>query len=237
MATAQQTLVRLAEDTGAYLERPVNLYIYGSARDLRGAMIFPQEWTGGVAFTRFGAIAIGISTGELDWGKRAIAHELAHLVVHQMTLNPYGDIPVWLDEGLAMYAEGEPESGLLPLLSKAVAEDRVASVRSLSSPFSAHAQEASLAYAQSYSLVEFLITTYGQVKMLELLDTFGQGSDYDDALKKVYGFDMDGLNQRWRDYMAVPAGAGEQAGLEPKPMEEFAGLTTIILGLAVGVGV
>jgi len=238
MAAAQQTLVRLAEDTGAYLEKPVNLYIYDSARDLRGAMIFPQEWTGGVAFTRFGTIAIGIPTAQLDWGKRAIAHELAHLVVHQVTLNPYGDIPVWLDEGLAMYAEGEPESGLLSSLNKAITEDRVASVRSLSSPFSAYAQEASLAYAQSYSLVEFLITRYGQVKMLELLDTFGQGSDYDDALRKVYGFDMDGLNQRWRDYMTAPAGAGGQAGLEPKPIEGFAGLaTTLILGLAVGAGV
>jgi len=234
MATAQQTLVRLAEDTGAYLEKPVNLYIYDSARDLRGAMIFPQEWTGGVAFTRFGTIAIGIPTAQLGWGKRAIAHELAHLVVHQVTLNPYGDIPVWLDEGLAMYAEGEPEAGLLSLLSKAIAEDRVASVRSLSSPFSAYAQEASLAYAQSYSLVEFLITRYGQVKMLELLNTFGQGSDYDDALEKVYGFDMDGLNQRWLDYMM---GVGGQAGLEPKPIAGFAGLTTLILGLTVGVGV
>ena len=226
MATAQQTLDRLAEDTGAYLEKPVNLYIYGSSRDLRGAMIFPQEWTGGVAFPRFGTIAIGIAPGELDWGRRAIAHELAHLVVHQVTLNPYNDIPVWLDEGLAMYAEGEPESRLLSLLNKAITENRVTSVRSLSSPFSADAQEANIAYAQSYSLVEFLISRYGQAKMLELLDTFGQGSNYDEALMKVYGFDMDGLNKRWLDYMTASAGVGEQAGLVPKPIKASAGLVT-----------
>lgn len=229
MATAHQTLNRLAEDTGAYLEKPVNLYIYGSSRDLRGAMIFPQEWTGGVAFPRFGTIAIGIAPGELDWGRRAIAHELAHLVVHQVTLNPYNDIPVWLDEGLAMYAEGEPESRLLSLLNKAIAENRVTSVRSLSSPFSADAQEANIAYAQSYSLVEFLISRYGQAKMLELLDTFGQGSNYDEALMKVYGFDMDGLNQRWLDYMTASAGVGEQAGLVPKPIKASTGPVTILL--------
>ena len=128
-----------------------------------------------------------------------------------------------------MYAEGEPESRLLSLLNKAIAENRVTSVRSLSSPFSAYAQEATIAYAQSYSLVEFLISRYGQAKMLELLDTFGQGSDYDEALKKVYGFDMDGLNQRWLDYMTASAEAGEQAGLVPKPVEASTGLATSLL--------
>ena len=63
-------------------------------------------------------------------------------------------------------------------------------------------RKSSLSYAQSYSLVEFLITSYGQGKMLELLNTFKQGSSYDGALEKVYGFDMDGLNTLWRDYVA-----------------------------------
>jgi hypothetical protein len=71
-------------------------------------------------------------------------------------------------------------------------------VRSLSSPFSAYAEESVLAYAQSYKLVEYLIDNYGREKMFELLLTFKQGSGYDDALEKVYGFDMDGLDALWR---------------------------------------
>jgi hypothetical protein len=201
MAATQQALGRLAEDTGAYLEKPVKLYIYASTKDLLGAMIYPQEWTGGVAFTRFGIIAIGISPDNIDWGKRAIAHELTHLVIHQVTLNPYNDLPTWLDEGLAMYNEGTLSPEFATYLSSAIAEDRLISVQSLSSPFSAYAEEATLSYAQSYSLVEFLITTYGQDKMLELLNTFRQGSGYDSALQTVYGFDMDGLDSLWRDYV------------------------------------
>jgi len=198
MSVAQQVLVRLAEDTGAVLEQPVNIYIYASAQDLLGAMIFPQEWTGGVAYTRFSTIAIGISPDSLDWGRRAMTHELTHLVIHQVVFNPYNDLPTWLDEGIAMYAEGALEPVLVALLDKAAAEDSLISVRSLSSPFSAYAEESVLAYAQSYSLVEFLITNYGQSKMLELLSTFRQGSGYDEALQKVYGFDMDGLDSLWR---------------------------------------
>jgi hypothetical protein len=201
MLTAQQVLARLAEDTGAELKKPVKIYIYANSQDLQGAMIFPREWTGGVTFARFGTIAIGIAPDTLNWGKRALAHELTHLVIHQVTFNPYSDLPTWLDEGLAMYAEGTLEPILAVLLYEAVAEDRLISVRSLSSPFSAYAEEASLAYAESYSVVEFLINSYGQSRMLELLNTFREGSSYDGALKKVYGFDMDGLNSLWREYL------------------------------------
>jgi len=215
MTTARQALARLTEDTGAYLEKPVKIYIYANSRDLQGAMIYPQEWTGGVAFTRFGIIAIGIELGNLDWGKRAIAHELAHLVVHQMTLNPYGDLPTWLDEGLAMYAEGEPSPEYVIYLNKAIVEGSLISVRSLSSPFSAFAEDAVISYAQSYSLVEFLISNYGQDKMLKLLNIFRQGSTYDGALEQVYGFDMDGLDALWRDYVDAPARPVKQAGLQP----------------------
>ncbi len=233
MTAAQQALARLAGDTGAELERTVKVYVYASFRDLLGSMIFPQEWTGGVAFTRYGTLAIGISPSELVWGKRAIAHELAHLVIHQMTLNPYNDLPTWLDEGLAMYAEGPLESGYVALLNKVVAENELISVRSLSSPFSAFAGEASLAYAQSYSLVEFLISSYGQGKMLELLNTFRQGSGYDAALDRVYGFDMDGLNNLWRDYVTMLAQLSQEKGVHPASIGAFAGLATApLLGLS-----
>ncbi|MBA7686018.1 hypothetical protein ES703_94450 [subsurface metagenome] len=200
MNVAQQALIRLTKDTGAELEKPANIYIYASAQDLLGAMIFPQEWTGGVAYTRHGTIAIGIAPDSLDWGKRAMTHELTHLVIHQMVFNPYNDLPTWLDEGIAMYAEGALEPVFAALLDKAIAEDNLISVRGLSSPFSAYAEESALAYAQSYSLVGFLITNYGQSQMLELLKTFRQGSGYDEALLKVYGFDMDGLDSLWRSY-------------------------------------
>ena len=201
VGSAQEALARLSEDTGAYLEKPVGAYIYANSRDLQGSLIYPQEWTGGVAFTRHGIIAIGIAPDNLNWGKGAMTHELTHLVIHQMIFNPYNDLPTWLDEGLAMYNEGALSSQEAAFLSKAIAEGSLISVRSLASPFSAYGEEALLAYTQSYSLVEFLIGNYGSDKMLELLYAFKQGSSYDGALGKVYGFDMDALNTRWRDYV------------------------------------
>jgi len=198
MSAAQMALSRLAEDTGAHPRKEVNLYIYASSQHLLGAMIFPQEWTGGAAYTRYGVVVIGINTSNLSWGKRAIAHELAHLIIHQMVLNPYNHIPTWLDEGLAMYNEGELGNTFIAYLEKGIRDDNLISVRSLASPFSAYADRSYLSYAQSYSLVEFLIDSYGEAKMLELLDTFSRGSSYDGALETVYGFDMEGLEDLWR---------------------------------------
>ncbi|MBI2979567.1 MAG: peptidase MA domain-containing protein, partial [Chloroflexi bacterium] len=225
MLASQQALARLTEDTGAYLKKPVKIYIYNSSRDLQGAMVFPREWTGGVTYSRYGIIAIGIAPNNLSWGRRAIAHELTHLVVHQMTFNPYGDLPTWLNEGLAMYAEGELEPDYTSLLTKAIADKSLISVRSLASPFSAYAGEASLAYAQSYSLVAFLVSSYGQDEMLALLNTFSEGSGYDGALTKIYGFDMDGLNTLWRDYAIKQyQPAGTKTAMSPASGKPSAGL-------------
>lgn len=201
MSAAQQALARLAEDTGASLEKPVKLYIYASQQDLLGALIFPQEWTGGINLPQYHVIAIGMAPSELEWGKTTIAHELTHQVIYQVTANPYNDLPRWLDEGLAMYNEGVIGPEFISYLIRAIAENSLISVQSLSSPFSANVEEAYLSYAESYSLVEYLISSYGQGRMLELLNTFRQGSGYDDALEKVYGFDMAGLNSLWRDYV------------------------------------
>jgi len=202
MTTCEEGLSRLTREVGTYPEKLIRIYVYASAGDLQGAMIFPQEWTGGTAFTEFGIVAIGISPDALDWGKRAMVHELTHLVVHQAIFSPYGELPTWLDEGLAMYNEGELSPSFQAWLDRAVAEDRLISVRSLCSPFSAEPEKAYLSYAQSYSLVAYLLNSYGQDRMLSLLTLFKDGSSYDGAMTQVYGFDIDELDRRWREESA-----------------------------------
>lgn len=205
MAAVQDSLDWLETDTGAHLRESIELYVYSSAADLRGSMVFPQEWTGGVAFTRYGRIAIGIGPANLTWGKKALAHELTHLVVHQMTFNPYGELPTWLEEGLAMRSEGPLGADFAGYLQTAIEGDGLISTRSLSSPFSAFADQSRLSYAESFSLVEFLVGSFGKDKMLQLLETFRAGNSYDGALMSVYGFDTDGLDRRWREEVGAPA--------------------------------
>jgi len=229
MNACQEGLARLTQDIGTYLERPIKIYIYASDSDLKGAMISSNEWSGGVAFTDFGIIAINIPPSELDWGKKALVHELTHLVVRQATFSPYGQLPLWLDEGLAMYNEGELDPVFRSYLEEAILEDKLISVRSLCSPFSAYSEKASLSYAESYSLVEYLLDNYGQDKMLNLLAVLKQGSTYDEALTAVYGFDMDGLDARWRAMLTIPVVPAPRAGLPPAVIAALAALATALI--------
>ena len=215
MNACQEGLARLTQSIGASLGRPVNIYVYASDNDLKGAMIFSNEWSGGVAFTDFGIVAIGISPSELDWGKGALVHELTHLVVRQATFSPYGQLPLWLDEGLATYNEGELDPFLRSYLDEAISKNELISVRTLCSPFSAYPEKAYLSYAQSYSIVEYLLDNYGQDKMLGLLALLKQGNTYDEALTAVCSFDIDGLDAGWRATLTSPAALSQKAGLPP----------------------
>lgn len=229
MDASQRGLLRLRSDIGTFPEKLIKIFIYASANDLRGAMIFSQEWTGGAAFTEFDTIVIGISPGNIDWGKEALVHELTHMVVHQAVFSPYGQLPTWLDEGLAMYNEGDLSFSFQSRLDEAAKADRLISVRSLCSSFSADPEEAYLSYAESYSLVEYLLNNYGQDKMLNLLTLFKEGSTYDEALSQVYAFDVFGLDTRWQETLVVPVVQPAKTWMHPALIAVLSALITVSL--------
>ena len=214
MEAAQQGLSTIEQDVGAIPEGNVRIYIYASAADLQAAQLFAPTWEGGVTFVGYDIIAVGVATSQLGYGQRAVPHELTHWIVGQLTSNSYGaGLPVWLDEGLATYGEGDVNPQYQDALQFAIQNNRLISVRSLSSPFSPNAQEALISYGESNSIVSFLIEKYGKDKMVQLLHVFQEGSGYDAALDQVYGFDQDGLDNAWRQSLGVAAGVAEAPAL------------------------
>jgi len=82
-------------------------------------------------------------------------------------------------------------------------------------PVLSYTDKARLSYAESYSLVEYLLDNYGQDKMLNLLNILKQGSTYDEALIEVYGFDINGLDASWRATLTNAVVLAQKAGLHP----------------------
>ena len=228
MDVSLQGIAKLGKDTGTYPDELVSIYLYASSNDLRGAMVFPQEWTGGAAFTEFNTIAIGISPENIDWGKEALVHELTHLVIHQSVYSPYGRLPTWLDEGLAMYNEGNLSYSFQSSLDDAIKNDALISVRSLCSDFSADPGKAYLAYAESYSIVEYLLVNFGREEMLKLLTVIKEGSTYDNALLQVYGFDVEGLDERWQETFKQELIEQEATIWHPALIAVLAALGTVV---------
>ena len=188
---------------GSQAEQPIKAFIYASSEDVQGAFLFANVWTGGRAYTSYNNVLITISPDRLDAEVTGLTHELAHLLVTEATFNCLAGLDPWLSEGLAVYSEGPVSEYYQDALDQAIDENKLISVRSLSSSFPAAHAGASLSYAQSRSLVEFLIDTYGWEKMRQLLSIFKDGSTTDRALRAVYGFDRDGLNQLWRQHIGA----------------------------------
>jgi len=201
---AQGGLDLLKRDAGLEPDAPIDIYIYGSNSDMRDAILYEPSWTGGMAFPEQNIVILGIAQSDLDWGRSSIVHELTHVLVGHLTFSCLSDVPTWLDEGLAVYSEGKLDPASQTQLDTAIRNNQLLSVRSLSAGFSEVADKAYLSYSQSYSIVKFLIETYGQNKMNALLIALRDGKTTDEALSEVYGFDVDGLEDAWRE--AVGAG-------------------------------
>ncbi len=218
LSAAETGLARLQNSAGLQPDQPIHLYIYANTADMQDAILYEPTWTGGMAYADHDIVIIGISQQNLEWGRTTIAHELTHVLVGHLTFSCLGDVPTWLNEGLAVYSEGMLDPSAQSQLNEAIRNDQLLSVRSLSGGFSEVPSRAYLSYSQSYSIVKFLIESYGQNSMNSLLISLRDGTTIDDALFQVYGFDVDGLEAAWREAVgAVPKTASAQPTVQSTP--------------------
>ena len=213
--SASASLARLGETTGVSLTAPVDMYIYANTDDMKAAILYEPNWTGGEAFPDASIVIIGISSDQADWGKTTEAHELTHLLVGHLTFSCLGSIPTWLNEGIAVYGQGGPAAEAMAQLQSAITKDTLMSVRALSGGFSESSDKANLSYSESYSLVNYLVTAFGRDKMLKLFGNLRDGLKIEDALQNTYSFGLDGLEDGWRASIGAKARSG--AGSAPSP--------------------
>ncbi len=212
--TATEAEENLRREIGASPGAPIQIYIYADQGDLLAASgEGTKEWTGGISFSHYGIILIGISPPNLEWGRGAVAHELAHAVLYQAAGNPYSDLPTWLEEGLAIRAQGDFGESYGSTLERAIREDELISLRSLSSSFPADPGLAHLSYAESQSVVEYIFDRYGTEGMARLIDSFKDGAYYEDALQEALGVGIDELEDGWR----AAIGASPRRNAEAMP--------------------
>ena len=216
LEAGEDALERLEDMTGVKVENQVKVYIYNSSLDMQEATLFAPDWSGGKAFPWNNAVIIGIAPSDLEWGKDTMAHELAHVIIGQYTFSCVDSTPGWIDEGLAMMTEGDLEPYYQDLLQVAVDSDELLSVREVGQIFSADPDIARLSYAKSFSLVAYLLETFDDAAILQLLDHFKLGESEDRSLEAVYGFDRDGLEVLWRNWLgAAPMQEAPAQGATP----------------------
>jgi hypothetical protein len=223
--TALRTLDRLQDEIGADVKEPIKIYIYANNRDMRPALQSNEvEWIGGQAWPDLGLIVGAIEPGDTDEIQRLIPHELSHQVLYQAVDNPYGGTPVWFDEGLAVYNQEVADPGFMELVEDAAREGRLIPLEALSSGFPADPEQAALSYAQSHSIVAYIITTYGEAKLRELTAAFSQATPVEQALNENLGLGVDELDAAWRETLPGATANAALRALTPAiaPANRFA---------------
>jgi hypothetical protein len=195
----QQHLARIELNVSIPPERKPKVFVYTDSEELKGAVLFEPGWTGALAYPQYNIVLTAVNTNNLDWAMNALPHEITHLLVGEAIFGPFGGIPTWLNEGLARYSETDQLSrDDQQALDDGIRANKLISVRSLGSTFPADTGSALLAYAESSSVVRYLIKQFGWPKMRDLLQVFKEGATYDKALQQVYGLDTDGLEAQWK---------------------------------------
>lgn len=221
-----EAIERVSELEQTEVTFPVKVFLYTTAEEMQPAIASGGgegrgvSVLGEVVYSDTAMVSADVAT--LDIAR----HEVAHIVTRQATKGPF-EVPGWLNEGISVYSQSRMLSNQEAALNSAIERDAVLTYRELNSSASGGSgSTVSLYYAQSGSIVRFLVETYGAEKFAELLRTFKDGSTTDKAFETVYGFDQLGMENAWRESVGLPPRVETRRTPEAGSTEEARGEAT-----------
>jgi hypothetical protein len=159
----------------------------------------PPEWANGLAYPREGVIYLHQDAPqELA---RTLTHELAHLALAPQP-SPSGSVgaqlPLWLNEGLAVWASEPVSFERMKTLTEARLSGRLLPFQRLMRAFPASPSHAQLAYAQSVHFVTYLADTHGAPALRRFTRALLAGTSLDEASEQAFERSFRGLEGAWR---------------------------------------
>ncbi len=220
LQVAADTLSRMEALLRVKVDFAVKVWVYASTSDMAPALVPRSEAFDRAVITAGEKVSddtvLMAGMGALD----TLRHELAHVVTAVAGRGPFGDLPAWLDEGTAVYAQESP-GGFRLAFQEAARRDALLPLSSIGS-YPGDPSRVNLFYGQSWALVSYLIETYGEEKFAQLFATFKRGATTDGALRAVYGLGLYDLEDEWRRSLGLgpvprprPGGQGQVTPLPP----------------------
>ncbi|MEX2426412.1 MAG: peptidase MA family metallohydrolase, partial [Thermomicrobiaceae bacterium] len=218
MEVTNRTIENFGEDFDVQLDEPINIVIYGSVSDFSEALPYNSpEWIGGFADPGYNLIVAGISPsdGTASEMGRMMTHEVIHLLVDQATANPFNTAPRWLDEGLAINYQEVQEERFDDVLEQAVDEGRLIPLPALRSSFPSDPDLAIQSYAQSESVLAFMIEEYGHDAIASIMDAYQDGVSHQDAVDEAIGVTLEEIDEEWKQWLGYEGDATGGSASEP----------------------
>ena len=197
---ASTALAEIAVDLDIELPANTSIYVYSTGDQLRaGAQVGGREWVGGHAYPDLGVALVAIRPGSgayLDM-RRAIPHELTHVLLYRLLGNGFASLPVWLNEGLAIRHQSDPIPAYDQILQAAYKKDALLDLSTLCSAFPLGGSDATLAYSQSGSVVDYIYARWGSAKLRELLLTYKDGATCTSGVQRALSIDLASMQTEW----------------------------------------
>lgn len=206
----KRTNEEMAGVVGVTIDRETKAVMYNSRADMEQALRFRSETTSRELVTE------GVAYADLDLfltlgaDRDVIAHEFTHLLVGKAADNAFGGIPSWLNEGLAVYSQSDPGPSYRSALTQGIRADRVLPLRGMDAP-PGQPDMVIMFYGQSWSVVQYLLDTYGPESMRRLLAGLKANQGLDAAARAAYGGrGIAQIDQEWRAAVGLPPVPGGQ---------------------------
>lgn len=182
------------------LSQPIEIYLYASESDLRGALAGVEAWAAGHADSAAGVITVTVEA-DAEYKivmEQRIPHELMHVLLARQIGAGYRNLPAWLREGMAGLAEGYPNPEYERALADAAQRGTLIPLRDLCASFSPRLDSAFLAYAQSRSFVNYLRRQFGADGLLTLARAYANGVDCQGGPERAFGVTLVKLERDWQ---------------------------------------
>lgn len=216
-AVAVETIRSMSRLLDTEVPFDVQVWLYDSTSDMRPALQSRSESyeeriiTAGVRVATNTVLVLGTSSFD------TLRHELTHVVTAQAGESAFGTLPAWLDEGTAVYGQLDP-GGFGEAVERAISRGNVLSLREISA-YPGDPDKVNLFYGQSWSVVDYLVETYGEEQFARLFAEIKAGKRIDSALEAVYGFDQDGLDAEWREANGLPPREAPEPVQDDEPQQ------------------
>ena len=130
--------------------------------------------------------------------KTILWHEYTHALINDATGN---NCPRWLHEGLAQYQQAKVAPIDQSLLDSALRNGDLIPLSQLDQAFGFNqsAAKARLAYAQAYSLTEYLVGKYGFWKINVILQEMKKGRGWRDVFEDEFLMPVPELEKEWKE--------------------------------------
>lgn len=129
--------------------------------------------------------------------RRVTAHELTHILLDELAAELHAEPPRWLHEGLAKYAADDFSEGDREVLGQAVVQRRLLTIAQMEQAFRGKREQVELAYAQSYTLVDYLHGLRSDGGLTQFLRELALTGDTDRALLRTYGLTRPDIELAW----------------------------------------